>query len=352
MKKTTDLLQDNYLRFIGMPLLSVLYTIAVNSAVIISEHRSWWKQLLTDFIFVFVCWTVAREVISFCRRKYPGFANTFRRIVLLFICTAAISLAEGFLITGFLSLSNYYGVSFSITDYFYTGGLILVFSMMIVSIYELMYSLGEWKKLAVEAESLKRENLQSQLDSLKEQVKPHFLFNSLNSLIGLIDEDPNRAKKFVEELSFVYRYLLQSNEKVLITVAEELDFIKAYFFLLKTRFETGLLLNIYVSQEDLNQLIPPLTLQLLLENAVKHNEVSADLPLQVVISSVKDNRLEVSNDLHPKSARINSTQRGLASIFAKYRLLHATVPEVAERNGKFIVSIPILKNQNKLTLPS
>ncbi|MGB3077072.1 MAG: hypothetical protein WBB36_17240, partial [Chitinophagales bacterium] len=74
MKKTSDVLQDKYLRFIGMPLLSVLYTIAVNAGAIISENRSWWKQLLTDFIFVFICWSIAREVIAFWRRRYPGFA--------------------------------------------------------------------------------------------------------------------------------------------------------------------------------------------------------------------------------------------------------------------------------------
>ncbi|MGB3073953.1 MAG: histidine kinase, partial [Chitinophagales bacterium] len=314
---------------------------------IISENRSWWKQLLTDFIFVFICWSIAREVIAFWRRRYPGFANTFLRLVLLFISTAVVSMAEGFLITGLLSFSNYYGEVFSITDYFYTGGLILVFSMMIVSIYELKYALTEWKTLAVETESLKRENLQSQYDSLKEQVKPHFLFNSLNSLIGLIDEDQHRAKKFVEELSFVYRYLLQSNDKVLITVAEELDFIQAYFFLLKTRFENGLLMNIAVSKEDMDQLIPPLTLQLLLENAVKHNEVSTDFPLQVTISSEQNNRLEVTNNLRPKSVQLNSTQKGLAGIFSKYKLLHAPAPEIADSNGKFIVSVPLIKNLNR-----
>ncbi|MBK6485066.1 MAG: histidine kinase [Chitinophagales bacterium] len=341
------MLQDNYLRFIGMPILSALYTITVNAGAIISEQRSWWKQLLTDFLFVVVCWTIAREVIAFCRRRYPGFSNTVKRIGLLFSCTVLISFAEGFLITGILSFSNYYGVNFSISDYFFTGGLILVFSMMIVSVYELMYSLAEWKKLAVEAELLKRENLQSQLDTLKEQVKPHFLFNSLNSLLGLIDEDSRRAKKFVEELSFVYRYLLQSNEKILITVEEELDFINAYFFLLKTRFEGGLFLKIEVGDQDLHQLIPPLTLQLLLENAVKHNEVSEAFPLQVSISSANGDRLEIANELRRKSTGFNSTQKGLASIFAKYRLLHAPAPEVVDINGKFIVSIPLLKNASK-----
>ena len=344
MARTSSILHDKYLRIIGMPLLSVVYTTSVNLSAVISEHRPWWKQYFTDFIFVFICWSVSREIIAFCRRRYPGFPNTFRRVVLLFVCTALVSFVEGFLIVYLLNISNYYDVTFSIVDYFFTGGLILVFSMMIVSVYELLYSLSEWKQLAVEAEALKKENLQSQLDVLKEQVKPHFLFNSLNSLLGLIDEDKARAKKFVEELSFVYRYLLQSSEKELIPLSEELDFIKAYYYLLKTRFEEGLMLDIYAGNESNSQFIPPLTLQILLENAVKHNEVSAEMPLHIIISSEKENQMSVSNNLQRKTHAMRSTQKGLANLFAKYKLLHQPPPEIFETKETFRVSVPLIQN--------
>jgi len=343
VKRTAAILKDKYLRLVGMPLLSILYTTAVNFNAILNEHRQWWKQYLTDFIFVFICWSICREIIVFSRRRLPGFQKMIFRILFLFAVTAMVSFIEGFMITYLLNVTNYYDVKFTIGDYFYTGGLIFVFSLMIVSVYELFYSVSEWKKLAVEAESLKKENLQSQLDSLKEQVKPHFLFNSLNTLLGLIDEDQRRAKKFVEELSFVYRYLLQSSEKELIPLAEELDFIRAFYFLLKTRFEDALRLDIYIDHEDQQKMIPPLTLQILLENAVKHNEVSADNPLRVAIASEPANSISITNNRKLKSGPVRSTQKGLANLFAKYRFLHQQVPRVFETKEEFRVLLTLIQ---------
>ena len=344
MKRPVNRLNDRKLRWTGAALLSLLYTTAVNLPAMIAQHRPWWKQYFTDFAFVVICWAIAREVIIFSRRMFPGVANTMRRVILLFVSTVIISFVEGFVIVYALNYTNYYELSFSRTDFFYTSGLILVFSMMIMAIYETLYSLGEWNKLAVEAEALKRENLQSQLDSLKEQVKPHFLFNSLSTLIALIDEDKVRAKKFVEELAFVYRYLLQSNEKELIPLSEELTFIKAYYYLLKTRFDDRLVLDIYVSNEASERLIPPLTLQILLENAVKHNVVSAERPLHVVISENGDNKIILSNTLQRRTQKVVSTQTGLANLAAKYQLMQQPAPEILETPEKFSVQITLIPN--------
>lgn len=346
MKRRANRLGDQNFRWIGMVLLSILYTTAVNLPAVIAQQRPWWKQYLTDFVFIVMCWTLAREIIIYCRKIFPGIEHTARRVMMLFFSTVIISFVEGFLIVYALNYTNYYELSFSRTDFFYTSGLILVFSLMIMAMYESLYSLSEWNKLAVEAEALKRENLQSQLESLKEQVKPHFLFNSLSTLIGLIDEDKMRAKKFVEELAFVYRYLLQSNEKELIPLSEELLFIKAYYYLLKTRFDDRLLLDIYIGIETAQQMIPPLTLQILLENAVKHNIVSLDKPLRVVITESGTNRIVMSNNLQRKSNPIPSTQTGLANIAAKYKLMQQPAPEIIETPEKFTVDLTLISNPN------
>jgi len=211
-----------------------------------------------------------------------------------------------------------------------------------VSVYELLYSLSAWKRLAVETEALKRENLLSQLESLKEQVKPHFLFNSLSTLIGLIDEDRERAKTFVEELAYVYRYLLQSSEQVLIPLAEELAFIRAYYFLLKTRFEDRLHLDIRVSEEAGRQLLPPLTLQLLVENAVKHNQVSADSPLLISIRDEGPDRMVVTNTLRRKPSAVPSTGKGIAHLTTKYTLLRYPPPGLRETADEFIVMVHLI----------
>lgn len=344
MKRGTNRLDDRSFRWIGTVLLSLLYTTSVNLSVILEEQRPWLKQYLTDFVFIVICWSIAREIIFYCRIKFPGIKNTTRRVAMLFVSIVLISFIEGFLIVYVLNYTDYYELSFTKTDFFYTSGLILVFTMMIIAVYESLYSVNEWNKLAVESEALKRENLQSQLESLKEQVKPHFLFNSLSTLIGLIDEDKVRAKKFVEELAFVYRYLLQSNEKELITLAEELTFIKAYYFLLKTRFEERLMLDIYVDKEAAQQMIPPLTLQILLENAVKHNTISQDNPLRIVISQKDNNHVIVSNNLQRKPQPIYSTQTGLANIAAKYKLMQQPAPEIVETMKEFSVQITLIPN--------
>jgi len=335
-------LEDKWFVLIGMPLLSALYTTVVNLKAVLAEGRPWPKQYLTDFAFVVICWMIARELIRFARRRFPGHQQTFRRVALLFGITTIVALLEGLFVVSLLNYSRHYGVSFTTADLFYTGGLIFVFSVMIMSVYELIYSVKAWKELAVESEILKRENLVSQLESLKEQVKPHFLFNSLSTLVGLIDEDRARAKKFVEELAYVYRYLLQSNDKELISLDEELSFVRAYVFLLKTRFEDRLQVDVAVSESAAELLIPPLTLQVLLENAVKHNEVSTARPLHIRIADTGEGVLEVSNTLQRRKSAQPSTKKGLPHIFAKYALLQQPGPELYEANNRFIVQIPLI----------
>jgi LytS/YehU family sensor histidine kinase len=337
-------LDDKYFRWIGIPLLSVLYTTAVNLPAVVEENRLWWKQYLTDFIFVFICWSISREIIRVARRWFPGVPGTRKRVAFLFISTVLVSLAEGFLIVAFLNYTRYYKVNFSLFDFFYTSGLILVFTLMIIAIYESFYSISAWNHMRLEAETLKRQNLQSQLESLKDQIKPHFLFNSLSTLIGLIDEDKERSKKFVEELAFVYRYLLQSSDRNLIPLSEELDFIKAYYYLLKTRFEDRLLLDIYVGNGAAQQLIPPLTLQILLENAAKHNVISSDNPLRVVIQMTGEHELEVVNNLQRKTPAAPSTRTGLAHLAAKYTFLQLSEPQIFETADQFKVRVALIPN--------
>jgi len=150
----------------------------------------------------------------------------------------------------------------------------------------------------------------------------------------------------VEELAYVYRYLLQSNEKALIPLSEELNFIKAYYYLLKTRFDDRLILDIYVGKEMAQGLIPPLTLQILLENAVKHNTISPEKPLHVVISETKDQRIAITNTLQRRTQSVVSTQTGLANLAAKYQLMQRPTPEIIETPDKYTVQITLIPNPN------
>ena len=208
-------------------------------------------------------------------------------------------------------------------------------------IHEGVYTFERWAQTLSETEKLKKTNLQSQLEGLKQQVNPHFLFNSLNSLSSLIDEDPNRAEAFIDELSSVYRYLLQSNMAELTTLATELEFIRSYFHLQQTRYGGGLSLVIHVDDNYLDDQLPPLTLQLLVENAIKHNIVGVDQPLRIEIRTDLTGRLVVTNNLQRKVTRVQSNGVGLANILTKYQLLSKLAVRVEEHSGQFIVTLPL-----------
>lgn len=202
------------------------------------------------------------------------------------------------------------------------------------------------QSIELNSERLEKENLEAQFRSLKDQVNPHFLFNSLNSLSSLIRLDPEKAEEFVEELSAVYRYLLRSNEQELILLEDELRFIQSYLVLLKTRFGEGFSINFRIFPEHADWLIPPLTLQLLVENAVKHNVISAHKPLVVEIFTTESDRLHVHNNFQKKSRSVQSSKVGLANIQNKFKLLRQPEPEIEQTENEFKVIVPLIKPVN------
>jgi LytS/YehU family sensor histidine kinase len=210
-----------------------------------------------------------------------------------------------------------------------------------------MYLFQRLKNSISEAERLKRENIQSQLDTLKNQVNPHFLFNSLNTLASLIEESPQTAVAYVQELSQVYRYILQSKEHELISLREELLFIKAYLFLLEMRFGEKIKTNINIAENYLNNKIPPLTLQILIENAIKHNVVSEAKPLHIDIYVEGTDRLVVKNKFQQKSSAPDSNKVGLKNIANRYKLIASRNIEVLQNALHFIVVLPLLVVEEK-----
>ncbi len=214
--------------------------------------------------------------------------------------------------------------------------------LLLVTVYEAFYLLGKWQESKLSYEHQKKIILQSQLDSLKNQINPHFLFNTLNSLSSLIAEAPQQAEIFVDEIAKVYRYLLQTNEEALTTLAVELAFIRSYYHLLKTRYGTGLTLRLEVAEPFLSYQLPPLTLQLLVENAVKHNVIQARRPLHILIATTPAGALCVRNNIQPKTTHIESTRVGLVNISARYQLLTQQSPVVEATAEQFTVTLPLL----------
>lgn len=184
--------------------------------------------------------------------------------------------------------------------------------------------------------------------SLKNQLDPHFLFNSLNVLSSLVEENPSQAQNFIHLLSKTYRYILEQKDKDLISVGDELSFAETYCQLLKMRFEESISLSFELEEGLKNHLIAPLSLQLLLENAIKHNYASVQSPLHIKIYSESDNFLVVENNFQPRKTNASKTGIGLQNIIQRYAILTDKPVQIERNTQHFKVKIPILTLKNKI----
>lgn len=197
-------------------------------------------------------------------------------------------------------------------------------------------------KILLENQQLKLENILSQYESLKSQLNPHMLFNSLNTLRFLIREDPAKAQNYTQELSNVLRYMLQENESQKTTLAEELEFIEGYTFLLEMRYVDNLIFKFKIDKHFNSYLLPPMSLQVLIENAVKHNEISNCHPLTITIRTTEEGMLEVCNPIQSKLTSSKGTEIGLNNLIKRYQLLFGREIMIDNNGSTFCVSIPLI----------
>ncbi len=196
-----------------------------------------------------------------------------------------------------------------------------------------------WKKAVVQQEELKRAHLALQYQSLKDQIRPHFLFNSLSSLAALINTDAEKATLFVHKLSDVYRYVLEQRENELVNIGDELKFLEDYIYLQQIRFGESLQVK-YNMEVDQNRMVIPLSLQMLVENAIKHNEISIERPLRIEIKSNRENRVIVSNNHQHKEVSEQSLGMGLENLKKQIAFFSDESLLVQNEAGIFRVSIP------------
>ena len=202
--------------------------------------------------------------------------------------------------------------------------------------------LNNWKQTALDAEKLKKEQMASKYESLKNQVNPHFLFNSLNALTNLVYEDQEQAANFIRQLSKVYRYVLDTRAQEVVELKTEMEFIDSYLYLQKIRFDEKLKIEIDVKGFE-NSMVPPMSIQMLLENAIKHNTIAKDEPLTIQIK-VEEDKLIVSNNLQKKNIPVSEISgTGLNNITSRYEFLSQEKVEVLETETDFTVKLPLLK---------
>jgi hypothetical protein len=335
-------LNDKWLRLVGVPMVAILgnfiFYLPENNVNNISVGKGLFFSLIECVSF----WEVSRLGIILARKKYPQLTQTKYRILYIFIWYVLSTVILRIGITYLYDVTLFWGYPISARAYWINLLVPFLFTVPIAAIYEGKYLYKQWWATYYEAEQLKKENLQSQLDSLKSQINPHFLFNSLSTLSSLVSEDPKRAERFIEELSSVYRYLLHTNESSLTTLGNELQFIEAYVHLLQTRFGKGIEVQIEVDEAYFSYQLPPLTLQLLVENAVKHNAVTPSKPLLIRIFTDEVNNLHVLNTLRKKTNVVPSNQTGLKNIARKFQLLKQPDILIKQTDNCFQVTIPLI----------
>ena len=202
---------------------------------------------------------------------------------------------------------------------------------------------NNWIKSIEKNEELKRENLLAKYEALKNQVNPHFLFNSLNTLSGVVEQKPELATNFIKKLSDIYRYVLDQNDKELVFLHDEMKFVEDYIFLSKMRFGEALIFNSNLSNNNTIQIVP-LGLQMLVENAIKHNIISDDMLLKIEIG-IEDDYVIVKNNIQQKNTIISDKEPiGLDNLKKRYAYLSSASVEVIESDSKFIVKLPIIES--------
>ena len=236
--------------------------------------------------------------------------------------------------------NEYISLAVLYDKYFYVMITELLITIIIALIHYVANFFTEWKKLLLQEEQFKREALSLQFDALKNQVNPHFLFNSLNVLTSLVETDPPLAVRFIKQLSEVYRYVLEHKDKELIELTTELQFVNAFVYLQKIRFDSNLVVDI--SLGNTNGRIIPLSLQMLVENAIKHNVISTEKPLHIAITS-EYGYLVVTNNLQKKKVIQDTGNIGLKNIRERYAYFSKLAVIIDETNNVFTVKLPIIE---------
>lgn len=338
---------DTWLMIIGIPIVSLIMPfmfVQYNGA---DAHEPNWYRISVMITFIHACVYIFifRKIFAFVRMKFPLFEDAGKRIVfelILVLLTYFIldPILAKVCISAIMEIDSVLaGISMSIST--------IVMIALVVAIYESIYFYQQLKKSIQEKEELQRENIKSQLEGLKSKVNPHFLFNSLNTLAYLIPEDTEKSVKFVQKLSKVYRYILEMSDEKLIPLQKELDFLNAYIFLLKERFEENLQVEIDIPKNRLNDKIIPLSLQILFENAIKHNIISSSKPLIIKVLIDKNGKLIVENNLQKKKQIKDSTKFGLENIKNRYRFFSNEAVDVIATSTSFIVSLPLIPLEGK-----
>ncbi len=333
--------KDQWVRIIGIPVLGLFIPLLSLPA---EENISWQLYAESAFIsvvFTFFYWQGNYYILYYLEHLFPDYSKPVKRLGLMLISSilynGLIAIGVTFLLHWVFGLNCMQNMWMS----FLSG---MTFTIIIASIYESAEFFQKWKSSILESERLKRFNVDAEYETLKNQVNPHFLFNSMNALSSLVHSDPDKAEAFIDEFSKIYRYVLDNKDKILVTLSEELAFVKSFLFLQHIRLGQSLSVQFNIPAEKLHWFLPPVSLQILVENALKHNVVSDEKPLNIEIY-IEDEFIVVKNLLQPRNEPVTSTGVGLKNLKAKYKIISDLQPVFVLNAQHYTAKIPLLKDE-------
>ena len=339
---TGDQVNDLAFRIILIPFFGIAIPIFTGMV----DHQAFplWKIKLSYLYTIgiaFLVWEGNRYLLFTLRTYFNWLNKPIKKIIALLFAISFYTIPlSAVLLTGWFHIFQKGIVDWNIVTN--ATLIIMICVIFITHVYETVFLVKQAESDQLKNEQLERSKAEAELEALKNQVDPHFIFNSLNTLSYLIDEWPAKAKQFNDNLAGVYRYILQNKARDLVMMKEELEFVNHYFLLLKIRFGNAVQLNISIDEKDSEQcLIPPISLQVLVENAIKHNEFSEAHPLHIDIYFAND-ELVVKNEIRKKQLR-HSSQIGLKNLDERYKLITTKNIQVTEMNDHFRVQLPVLK---------
>ena len=310
---------------------------------------NFWREYFENLLFSIILYMVNAFWFIYLLQKFNNFIYNVRRMTIAVTGNVVVSVI-GVFVCRFILLVGFYSMSISQFITNETWGSYLQPMVFALGISLLFYAIwyGKYKQEnKVKEQKVIASTASAKFDALKNQLDPHFLFNSLNVLTSLIEEDPYQAQKFTTSLSKVYRYVLEQKNKDLVSVDEELQFAKTYVRLLKMRFEDSIIFDVPEASKNPEAKIVPLSLQLLLENTVKHNIVTSKKPLHIKVEEI-DDMLVVSNNLQEKQVVKKSTGVGLQNIRQRYDILTDKEVRIEKTASFFNVYLPMLSQRTSV----
>ncbi|MEI8085530.1 MAG: histidine kinase [Paludibacter sp.] len=345
MKKMSDwrigIMYSNWY-YMVLLIVTVSLLIGYLFALVMELDFTFVNVFLRSIISTAIIWGGCVTIVTYSWHKYPWESMPIKHLIIEVLLILLLLTLYIFISAFFLCFKDSSSISIVFQSHIIEIIFTILITFLITTIHEAVFFYQQWKLNFSKSISLEKDNLEARYNALKAQVNPHFLFNSLNSLMSLLDNHPT-AEKYVQDLSEYLRYVLLSNSKEEVTLQEELEHLEKFFHLQKLRFEENLTVEIIIQPTSLPLHIPPLALQMLVDNCIKHNIISAKNPLNIKIFD-DGKSITVQNNLQTKHTE-ESTGQGLKNIEGRYRFISNEPIKIVKDDKQFSVTIPLITNE-------